>query len=381
VGAARTSALATCLLASAANLARADDAPAQPRPIFETGPAVESSVKGATVLFQSLLEASVAAWTTAGPAPRGGCLYTVQALPIRPTSLAWQGKPKEVLRTETASSGTACSRAPAGRIRVLGSEVWAALADDTSVRVAGLDYDGKPIPYAIPPQRIDTPGSIDLFRVGDVVALKTGGGLVGWKLEPTPSPVKNILAVGSSVTAAHPAGWVVSADGALRRMEDPTARAPRPVARLPGTPASDPPLLADDGQNLVVVSCPGGSQIGVWRIEGEKARPRKVFTGHDLGCPRAARVTEDGRILIASQTPGKNGRRAAHLTLIGRSGKPLGVPLRIDLDPSPERELGLAYAGGNGRLLWATIGSAGAVVHGADFTALPEKLVWSSEAH
>jgi hypothetical protein len=368
------SSVATFLLLAAAQRAGAAPGAAQPRTVVEIGGVAIPSPRGTNVFFEPLLDTTVVAWTTAKASPKG-CLAALHALPIRPTALAWDGKARELLHAETSVTG--CDRLPATRTRALGSEVWGTVADGLSVRLGGLDYDGKAVEPVIPPHETDAAGPIDLYRLGGLILVKTSAGVLGWKLEPSPTPVKVDI---RGITAAHPGGWLITSDGGLRPVSDATARLRPAVARLPPTPPSDPPLLVDDGQNLVVVGCPGGAQIGVWRAEGDKGKPRKVFTGHGLGCPRAARVTEDGRILIASLISGKDGRReSAFLTLVGRSGKPLGASLRVELDPSNERDLGLAYAGGDGRLVWAVLAADGAVVRGADFTVTKDRLLWSAD--
>jgi hypothetical protein len=363
MSAARPVVLATVLLAGVAQGAGGGP---QPRTVFEIGGVAAPSARGSNVFFEPLLDTAVVGWTTAQQSPKG-CLVAVHALPIRPTSLGWDGKPLELLHAETSG----CDHLPPTRVRALGGQLWGALAG-AQVQLAGVDYDGKPVEPALSPYETSAAGTIDLYRVGDEIMLKSGSGVVGWK---SGKPVK--LGI-KGIVAAQASGWLLTADGSLRRLSDPGAPGRGPAARVSPSPPADPPLLADDGDALVVAGCPGGAQVGVWRTEGDKPKVRKMFTGHGLGCPRAVRVTEDGRILIASQISGKDGRRqTAFVTLVGRKGNALGAPLRIDVDPSAERELGLAYAGGNGRLLWAVVAADGATVRGADFTVAKDKLVWS----
>lgn len=352
---------------------------AQPRTVFTAESALES--RGAKVRFEDLLDTAVAWWVHGAASPKGGCVYTVHALPVRPTALAWQGTAKELVRSEVGVSGSGgCpAKAPPARVRVLGGEVWAALGGDGMVRLAGVDYDGKPSSYRLPPYPGEPGGAVDLFRIEPFIVLRADKAYFGWKLETPAKEAMRLKGLSGNVVGAVAAGWVMTADGAIQRVEDPAAPAAgKPLAKIPPAPAADPPLVAEDGQDLVVVTCGGGVQPGVFRVEGAKGKPRRVFSGRGMGCPRAARVTEDGRVLVASLTTGKDGKReAAHITLIGRGGKPLGASLRVDLEPARDRELGLAYAGGNAILLWTTAEGDAAVVRGADFTVGAKSLEWS----
>jgi hypothetical protein len=197
---------------------------------------VESAIanEGVRVRFEDLLDTAVVWWTTGAPSPKGGCVYSVRALPVRPTALGWEGTPKEIVRHEIVSGSAACTeKAPPARVRVLGGEIWAALGGEEIVRVAGVDYDGKPSAYKLPAYPGGPGAMLDIFRIDPYVILRADKTYVGWKLEIPPQEAAKLPGLVGNVVGIGSAGWVVGGDGGIRHLADPTAPSPKAAAKIP----------------------------------------------------------------------------------------------------------------------------------------------------